>query len=131
LVVEDPAVLAALETAGASLGAILSGTTEGPLDNGALAKLPRYVSLAQVLEADIDEIARADPNAGVSVARSSHRLFDKRWLRSPSARFELVGLVNRIDRAGIIGGCGEVRLVYRLAYSVPMNGAVALRSGTA
>ena len=121
LVVDDPAVLAALESGGASLGAMLAGTSEAPLDNGGLATLPRYASLLQVLEADIDEIARADPQAGVSVARSSHRLFDKRWLRSPAARFELVGLVNRLDRAGIIGGCGEVRLVYRLAYTTPVN----------
>jgi hypothetical protein len=65
---------------------MLSGAEGGAVDNGALAKLPRYASLLQVLEADIDEIARADPLAGVSVARSSHRLFDKRWLRSPAAR---------------------------------------------
>lgn len=121
LLVEDPAVLAVLEGSGASLGAMLGGAPEEPLDNGALAKLPRYVSLLQVLEADLDEVARADPHAGVSVARSSHRLFDKRWLRSSSARFELVGLVNRLDRAGIIGGCGEVRLVYRLAYTARVN----------
>lgn len=121
LFVDDPKVLAALEEGGASLGAVLAGTTEGPVDNGVLAKIPRYASLVQVLEADIDEIARSDPRAGVSVARYSHRLFDKRWLRSPSAHFELVGLVNRLDRAGIVGGCGEVRLVYRLGYDLHVN----------
>jgi hypothetical protein len=121
LFVEDPTVLSALEEGGASLAAMLNGTTEGPVDNGALAKGARYASVVQVLDGDLDEIARADPNAGVSVARSSHRLFDKRWLRSPSARFELVGLVNRLDRAGIVGGCGEVRLVYRLAYAASVN----------
>jgi hypothetical protein len=79
LVVDDPSVLVALEAAGASLGAMLGGPVDPPLDNSALAKLPRYASMLQVLEADIAEIALADPNAGVSVARSSHRLFDKRW----------------------------------------------------
>ena len=64
----------------------------------------------------------------MSVARSSHRLFDVRWLRSKAARFELVGLVNRLDRAGIIGGCGEIRLVYRLAYTTESKGsAIASR----
>jgi hypothetical protein len=124
LLVDDPAVLMALEAKGAGLGEMLGGRSGQPLDNGALTKVPRYASLIQVLEADIDEMARADPNAGVSVARSSHRLFDRRWLRSPSARFELVGLVNRLDRTGIIGGCGEVRLVYRLAYATQGSGDV-------
>src|SRR5688572_8542103 len=101
LVVDTPAVLEALEASGASLGEMLGGTP-GPLDNGALVALPRYASLVRILDADVGEIARADPNAGVSVARSSHRLFDVRWLRSPAARFELVGVVNRLDRAGII-----------------------------
>jgi hypothetical protein len=103
--------------------------TAGPArSNDALARVARYASLLQVLEADLGEIARTDPNAGVSVARFSHRLFDARWLRSPAARFELVGLVNRLDRAGIVGRCGEVRLVYRLAYATDMNrGHVASR----
>lgn len=128
LLVDDPATLTALEANGASLGEMLGGTAGKASDNAALAKLPRYASLIQVLEADIGEIARSDPNAGVSVARSSHRLFDVRWLRSSSARFELVGLVNRLDRAGIIGGCGEVRLVYRLAYAVSAShGVIASR----
>jgi hypothetical protein len=123
LTVEAPAVLTALESNGASLGAMLGGAV-GPMDNGALIDLPRYASLARVLEADIAEIARADPRAGVSVARSSHRLFDVRWLRSPAARFELVGVVNRLDRAGIIGGCGEIRLIYRLAYTIEKKGGI-------
>ncbi|MET0592207.1 MAG: hypothetical protein ABW133_05880 [Polyangiaceae bacterium] len=78
--------------------------------------------MVRIVEADLAETARSDPNAGVSVARFSHRLFDARWLRSPAARFELVGVVNRLDRAGIIGGCGEVRLVYRLAYTTEHDG---------
>ena len=68
LVVDAPAVLTALETSGASLAAMLGGPA-GPLDNGAMIALARYASLVRVLEADIGEIARADPKAGVSVAR--------------------------------------------------------------
>jgi len=121
LSVDTPSVLTALEANGVSLGAMLGGTV-GPFDNSGLIELPRYASLVRILEADIAEIARADPNAGVSVARFSHRLFDVRWLHSPAARFELVGVVNRLDRAGIIGGCGEIRLIYRLAYTTEMKG---------
>ena len=123
LVIDAPSVLTELESSGVSLRAMLGGAP-GPLDNGALIALPRYASLVRVVEADIRETARADPSAGVSVARSSHRLFDVRWLRSPAARFELVGVVNRLDRAGIIGGCGEVRLIYRLAYTTEVKGSV-------
>jgi hypothetical protein len=121
LSVDAPAVLTALESNGVGLGAMLGGAV-GSIDNGALMALPSYASLVRVLEADIAEIARADPRAGVSVARSSHRLFDVRWLRSPAARFELIGVVNRLDRAGIIGGCGEIRLIYRLAYTTELKG---------
>jgi hypothetical protein len=135
LVVDDPTALAALEENGANLFDMLGGATAGidgqmrtsgrtgSRSNAVLVEVPRYASLLRVLEADLGEIARTDPNAGVSVARSSHRLFDARWLRSPAARFELVGLVNRLDRAGIVGGCGEVRLVYRLAYVTDVNGS--------
>jgi hypothetical protein len=46
------------------------------------------------------------------------RAFDLRWLGSPSARFELVAVVNRVDRLDLSPGtCGEVRLIYRLAYT--------------
>lgn len=44
------------------------------------------------------------------------RRFDVRWLRSDKAVLQLVGVVNRLDRRDFIGGCGEVRLMYRLGY---------------
>jgi hypothetical protein len=122
LSIDAPTVLAALESSGVSLGAMLGAA--GPLDNRALAAFPRYASLVSVLEADVGEIAGRDPRAGISVARSSHRLFDVRWLRSRAARFELVGIVNRLDRVGVIGGCGEIRLIYRLAYETEEKGSV-------
>lgn len=46
------------------------------------------------------------------------RHFDTRWLRSPHARFDLVALVNRIDRTDFAPGtCGELRYIYRLGYT--------------
>lgn len=47
------------------------------------------------------------------------RRLDLRWLTSPDAHLSLAGVVNRVDRRDLRPGesCGEVRLVYRLAYS--------------
>ncbi|WP_292234456.1 hypothetical protein [Mesorhizobium sp.] len=57
------------------------------------------------------------------------RIMDMRWLKTDAARFRLVGVVNRIDRRDFGGlsneaGCGEVRFIYRLAYSFKKNGKV-------
>ena len=47
------------------------------------------------------------------------RRLDLRWLQSPDAHVSLAGVVNRLDRRDLHAGpsCGEVRLVYRLAYT--------------
>jgi hypothetical protein len=47
--------------------------------------------------------------------------FDSRWLDSPIAHFSLAAVVNRLDRKDFAdhegqATCGEIRLVYRLAY---------------
>lgn len=108
-VVTDPAVLGELERRGLSLLELLSAEA--------------YASLASVLEADLEAVRRADPAAGVEVARFSHRLFDARWLGLETSRFELVGVVNRLDRAPFhAGSCGETRLVYRLSYARRVRG---------
>jgi hypothetical protein len=50
------------------------------------------------------------------------RILDVRWLRSSQARFQLTGIVNRLDRRDFTSisregrNCGEIRLIYRLAY---------------
>src|SRR5450432_3541274 len=119
----DPEVLEALEAAGMSFGEMIDGPASRGSANDVLARAARYGALVKTLEHDVADLARADPSAGVSVAKFSHRLFDTRWLRSPAAHFELVAVVNRIDRAGIVGGCGEVRFVYRLAYAMQNGGA--------
>jgi hypothetical protein len=46
---------------------------------------------------DLDGLAAADRHAGVGM-RHLHRLFDRRWLTADATRFELVGVVNRLDR---------------------------------
>jgi hypothetical protein len=47
------------------------------------------------------------------------RYFDSRWLSSSSGFFQLIGVVNRLDKQDFYsdGRCGDIRFVYRLAYS--------------
>lgn len=74
-------------------------------------------ALAGRVVGELARVRRADPAAGVDVARFSHRLFDERWLGAPNARFDLVGVSQRLDRIPFeAGSCGEVRLLYRLSY---------------
>jgi hypothetical protein len=123
LLVTDPAALRELEARGLTLARFF-GATGGATDNAALATTPGYASIADALAREVAAHAARDPKAGVGVARFSHRLFDVRWLRSPKARYDLVGVVNRLDRVPFReGSCGETRLVYRLAYSAEVGGA--------
>ncbi len=127
LLVTDPLVMRALEDAGYDLGSLLDGAAAR--DNAALANGKRFGSVVVRLEKDLVEAKTEDPSSGVGMAKS-HRLFDVRWLRAKSARFELVGVTNRLDRRpfALNGACGETRFVYRLSYATTKNGtAIASR----
>jgi hypothetical protein len=122
LLVTDVETLRALEDRGFSLSARLMGKS-GRASNRELHELSRFRSVAAAIERELDALMAADPAAGVGVHRFSHRAFDRRWLRSDAARFELVAVVNRVDRAPFRqDDCGETRLVYRLAYSTNVKG---------
>lgn len=121
LVLDDPQTLTKLETTGFSLAELGFGA-EAPADNGTLHANAGYRSLAQSLTADLLELARHDSKAGPSM-KFVHRVFDSRWLRSPHGKFELVGVVQRLDRIPFYeNNCGEIRFIYRLAYSKPVGG---------
>ena len=47
------------------------------------------------------------------------RYFDARWLGSPYGFFQLIGVINRLDKQDFYSdGCrGDIRFVYRLAYA--------------
>jgi hypothetical protein len=125
LLITDRAVLAALEQRGLALGQLF-GDAEAR-DNAALSALPRFSPLVRELERELSAAANADKLAGVDVARYPHRLFDRRFLRLPRARFELSGVVNRPDRAAFdAGSCGETRLIYRLRYALDAERASKL-----
>lgn len=116
----DPSVLRKLEPEGLGLGSILFGleapTTEALAETG-------FSSILEVLEADVARTKTEQPTAVVS-SISGTRLFDVRWLRSKEMRFELIGVFNRLDRRAFYETtCGEVRFVYRLAFSTQQGGA--------
>lgn len=103
LLLTDNPTLHTLETKGLQFPQILSA--EAPA---------LYASLLETLQKDLQSIRAQDPKLGVGMSHV-HRLFDLRWLTSP--RFELVGVANRLDRQPFNPqACGEVRLIYRLAY---------------
>jgi hypothetical protein len=53
------------------------------------------------------------------------RVFQPQWLRSRDGQFLLSGALYRPDRRDFVpGSCGELRLLYRLAYEVEMEGRV-------
>jgi hypothetical protein len=116
VVVADPALLRSLESQGYDAGSVLAG---GSADStNSLARTPGYRTVVDTLARDLAADRRADPSAGVGM-RFSHRQFDLRWLVSEKTRFDLIGVVNRLDRRPFASAhCGEVRFVYRLAYRV-------------
>lgn len=114
VLVSDPDVLGSLEKNGFDFGSAVTGAPAA--SNAELVARPPYRALVDAIAADLAEARAADPAAGVGM-RHAHRQFDVRFLSSKSARFELTGVVNRLDRTPFAPeNCGEVRLVYRLAY---------------
>jgi len=113
--VDDPQVLERLERKGYALGDLLGG--EGGATNRLHETSVAYSDMVKLLSLDQDLLAARDPESGVGFG-NLHRAFDVGWLRAEGARFELVAVVNRLDRKHVRpGGCGERRLVYRLAYA--------------
>ena len=119
LLIDRPEVLAQIEEAGFSAPELVEVEGKKLKDNAEWAKKPGYEALVKSLSDDLDKIGASDPMLGVTM-KKSHRLFDKKWLSSPIAKFELVGVVNRLDRKPFAHArpqnCGEVRFIYRLNY---------------
>jgi hypothetical protein len=117
LLVTEPSVLAALEQDVAAFWRpFLSAGASPPASTAELASDAYFRSLVALVRDDIRRAEGRDPRAGIGM-RNAHRLIDPEWLSSPKTRFELIGVVNRIDRRHFAPEhCGETRLVYRLAY---------------
>jgi hypothetical protein len=78
-----------------------------------------YKGVADALTKDVQGLRDADPGLTTSVVDFKDRVFDTGWLRSPHASYDLVAVLNRIDRRDFYPAgtsCGEARFVYRLSY---------------
>lgn len=143
MLITDRAALAVIAEGGGDLGQLAFGTASRGQDNAALWSNGAYRALMQVIVRDVRALEATDPQAGVAIRGHAHRLFDVRWLQASEARFELVAVVNRMDRHAFNPeACGELRLVYRLAYRqatgqtrlasrLPMTLALELRADPA
>jgi len=122
-VLSDPVALGELERHGFDFRSFVLGASKAAPDHAAEYLMsPRYRDLVSVVERELAAIRAADPALGVGM-RHAHRLFDARWLRSADFHFELAGVVNRIDRRAFAPDtCGELRLIYRLAYDREVRG---------
>ena len=120
LIVSDVAVLQGLEARGLSFGRVMAAS-------GEIGQALQTSPLVRVLTAAVtDEVVtrhRDDPTTSYgpgSYSRALRHLFDPAWLSSDHSHFELVGVVNRLDRALMDPeSCGEIRLIYRLALTPP------------
>src|SRR6266540_3849434 len=126
LLITEPATLATLEAGGLHAGVLAFGRPAAR-SLAELGATPGWASIAGVLRADIAELYASDSKYGVGMRRT-HRGFDPAWLTSPAARFELAAVVNRIDRRVFHPGtCGELRFVYRMAYTATGKNAFSSR----
>jgi hypothetical protein len=122
VLVTDPDVLTRLEADGLAVGPLVFGGGDATI--ASFAADPGYASVRRTLERDLARRIAADPDTGVGI-RYRHRAFDAAWLSAPQTRYELVAVVNRLDRRPFdpdIERCGETRLIYRLAYATELEG---------
>lgn len=131
-IVDDPSVLAALDAKGFGFAGLFAVDGEDDLKT-LYSEAPAYHAVVDMVAADIAAL-RAEMKAGGRTLYevtdgNVGRIMDMRWLKTEAARFRLVGVVNRLDRRDFTAlqgdkSCGEVRFIYRLAYSFRKNGKV-------
>lgn len=126
LLVTAPEVLARFEAEGLDAGTLALGRSRAR-SLAALAGAPGWSSIVEVLRADLTALYAGDARYGVGM-RFTHRGFDPAWFTSPAVRLELVAVANRIDRRVFHPGtCGELRFLYRMAYTTPDEASFASR----
>lgn len=123
--VTSAAVLKKLQKSGFSMPEVLRSSSNFDVSNAAFYKKSSiYNSFVKLTVEDVKRSIEIEnqfrPDWGevsldVGAARKG---FDTRWLTSKYSRYDLIGLINRMDRKIFnVGTCGEMRLIYRLAYT--------------
>jgi hypothetical protein len=135
-----------LEAHGFALNALLSpdwkpGEASEVLNNADLAEIAPLSTLRDVVRTEFRDyqksyLARSPIIEGIEESQigtgtyPAHRKFERKYLASRAARYNLVGIINRMDRRfRTPATCGEIRFLYRLAYSVTAAGLVADAEG--
>ncbi len=116
LFIDNPQTLIQLESQGFDIARLVFNEPIPRANNELLLKNPSYAFIAKSLGTEIEDLKKEDPKLFISM-KGSHRLFDSQWLISNYASYELVGIVNRMDRLSFHPeSCGEIRFIYRLSY---------------
>ncbi len=125
LEIHDPKILDAIEARGYTLGDFLGAKGSRatadlilPISGGSSA----YAQIVEFVKNDVTDVRRSLQRNGFKETRDPNdnesRVLDTNWLTSKFARYELIGIVNRYDRKDFgNANCGEVRFLYRLAYT--------------
>jgi hypothetical protein len=105
--ITDPQVLHELDRAKLSLARLLGADADSSAAN--LFALPSMTIVRDATDRDFNRYV-----VGHKDAPDRLNLFDRAALNAPQTRFDLVGVVNRMDRAYVSPDeCGEIRLIYR------------------
>lgn len=120
--VTNPAFLRALERKGFSINQVIGVSSEEELlANDSFFNAPQVKIIKDTVANDLTQFKNENKNVGVGTSFSK-RLFDIKNLSTHRARFVLVGVINRQDRAyESPQNCGETRLIYRLAYNIKVD----------
>ncbi len=132
IAITNPDVLALIEKRSFGLTAFMHenwrrGAVIELDSNQQLSTRPEFERVLLAVRREITEIKKANPGSGIGMAFDNKRLFDHTYLASPTARFALIGIVQRLDRTyKQADTCGEVRLLYRLEYKRPTREGIAM-----
>jgi hypothetical protein len=132
IAITNPDTLALIEQRSLSLTAFTSpdwqnGAKVAPANNKLLSTRPEFDRVFAGIHREIGEIKKANPGSGVGMTFDNKRLFDHTYLTSPTARFALTGIIQRLDRTyKQANTCGEVRLLYRLEYRRDTDDGIAM-----
>ncbi len=133
--ITQPAVLAQLESKGFSLNALMAkglGATPAPKINAqALYDATAwYKTVSDSIAVDVAARRKSRSATYGATLGLAPRAFDYGYLRSAESTYDLVAVVNRLDRKDFHASessCGELRFVYRLRYAKAKAGGAFSR----